>query len=63
MEAIMKKIIGMFNVSSTDFDYFNKQFNKNVLILQTDGQEVEVQYSTNIEHCEIVYSALILGRK
>jgi hypothetical protein len=60
----MKRIIGLFNLSSTDFNEFNRQIENNINILQGDNQEVEVQYSTNVfENGQIVYSALILGRK
>lgn len=59
----MKRIIGTFHLSNTNSNIFNTQLNQNIKTLQKDNQEVEVQYSTNIINGQIVYSALILGRK
>lgn len=59
----MKKIKGYFNISNTNYDMFNKDFENAINELQNDGQEVEVQYQTNaFSNEQIAYSALILGR-
>lgn len=58
------KIIGTFNLSSTDAEAFMNQLSEDINKLQDDGQEVEVQYSVNsFPNGQIVYSALLLGRK
>lgn len=59
----MKKIIGMFHMNNNDSQEFMIDVKKSILALQADDQEVEIQYSTNLEHTQLVYSALILGRK
>lgn len=59
----MKKIKGFQNISSTDYNTFNDEFVKGLEKLQSDSQEVEVQYKVNnLENGQLVYSALLLGR-
>lgn len=58
------KIVGIYNVSTTDGDEFIKSVSKNINLLQDDGQTVDAQYSTNsLGNGQLAYSALILGRK
>lgn len=60
----MKNILAYFNVSNTNTDDFHKNLEGAINKLQEDGQEVEVQYKVNtFENGQILYSALILGRK
>ena len=60
----MKKIKGVFHVSNTEFEDFNRDLKKSINDLQADNQEVEIQYGTNIHNSsgEILFSALVLGR-
>ena len=55
------KIISYFNISSTDSSVFDENLRKVISRLQNDGQEVEIQYAVN--SLNLVYSALIIGRK
>lgn len=60
------KIKGIANISSSNAEQFYNSLKEYIDNYQNDGQEVEVQYSTNVNECingGIVYSALILGRK
>lgn len=58
------KIVGMFNPCSTDNNTFVGMVNESINKLQDDGQEVDIQYSTiSLGGANILYSALILGRK
>lgn len=60
----MSNIIGFFHVNSTDVDYFNESLHENISKLQNDGQEIEIQYTTNVlPNGQLVYNALMLGRK
>ena len=60
----MKQIFGFFNVGSDREDEFSDRVLKAIDDLQDDGQEVEVQYTTNVlPNGRIHYSALITGRK
>ncbi len=60
----MNKIIGMFNISNTDSSKFVKEFINTINVLQEDNQEIEIQYKVNsFSNGQLVYSALILGRK
>lgn len=64
----MKQIAGRAVVSSNDSDVFRKQMDEWIIKLQSDGQEVEIQFSTdvidnNINNKSICYSALVIGRK
>lgn len=57
-------IYGIFNISCTDNTKFMKSLSERIIELQNDGQTVEVQYKVNRkQYGELVYSALILGRK
>lgn len=60
----MKKIKGVFHVSNTEFEDFNRDLKKAINDLQADNQEVEIQYGTNIHDSDgqILFSALLLGR-
>ena len=58
------KIVGMFNPCSTDNETFVEMVQTAINKLQEDGQEIEIQYSTiGLGGANILYSALILGRK
>ena len=58
------KIVGMFNPCSTDNKTFVEMVQTAINKLQEDGQEIEIQYSTiGLGGANILYSALILGRK
>lgn len=58
------EITGLFTVSNTDFINFNKDVSDAINKLQDDKQIVEVQFNTNIlSNNQLVYSALIIGRK
>ena len=58
------KIVGMFNPCSTDNKTFVETVHTTINKLQEDGQEIEIQYSTiGLGGANILYSALILGRK
>lgn len=60
------QIIGMAHVVSTDEYNFYKMLTEKVVEFQGDGQEIEIQYSSNISknhESNALYSALILGRK
>lgn len=60
----MKKIINICNLNHTDANQFIQELDSTVRRLQIDGQEVEIQYSTDALHTgQIVLSALVLGRK
>jgi hypothetical protein len=63
----MKKIIDCLHVSTNDIDGFYKLFKTYLKQLQNDGQEVEVQYNTQIipsnSENPILHSALLIGRK
>ena len=60
----MKQIDGFFHVSDSNFDRFNKNILDDIRKLQSNNQEVEVQYKTTTNSLgEVVYSALLLGRK
>lgn len=57
-------IVGIYNPSSTDNKAFLEMVIEDINKLQEDGQEVEIQYSTIWLGGEnILYSALIIGRK
>lgn len=58
------KICGMFNLCYTDNKKFVEQVQETINRLQKDGQEVEVQYKPiDLGYGNVLYSALILGRK
>lgn len=60
------KIEGVYNVSNNNSDLFYEQLINIINKLQKEGQEVEIQYSTNVNENitgGIVYSALVIGRK
>lgn len=58
------KILGIFNVSNTNYMKFVDDITLNINKLQDDDQIVEVQYQVNsFPNGQIVYSALILGRR
>ena len=58
------KVYGMFNPCYTDNKKFVEQVQTTINRLQEDGQEVEVQYKPiDLGHGNVLYSALILGRK
>lgn len=58
------KIVGIFNPCSTDYKTFLISVIEDINKLQEDGQEVEVQYSTtSLGGDNVLYSALIIGRK
>lgn len=58
------KIYGMFNPCYTDNKKFVEQVQETINRLQEDGQEVEVQYKPiDLGYGNVLYSALILGRK
>ena len=58
------KIEELFNLSSYDSNAFANQLAEDIKKMQNDGQEVEVQYKVNSHpNGEIIYSALLLGRK
>jgi hypothetical protein len=61
----MKEIKGMFNISNSDPRVFYNDTLDAINKLQADGQEVEVQYTTNItaNGVTLVYNALVIGRK
>ena len=60
----MRKIFGFYNVGSDKDDVFNEKVLEVIRELQEEGQEVEVQYTTNVlPNGRIHYSALIIGRK
>lgn len=60
----MIKVRGMFNPCSTDNKTFLEYLQVAINKLQEDGQEIEVQYKPiNIGNGEILYSAMVLGRK
>lgn len=57
-------IVGIYNPCSTDNKVFLEMVIEDINKLEEDGQEVEIQYSTIWLGGEnILYSALILGRK
>lgn len=61
--TMSKQIKGVFNASGTDYKKFYEELVKDISELQINGQEVEVQYETNIcNDGKLVHSALILGR-
>lgn len=61
----MNKIKGIFHITLISPEKFKEELNKVVNMLQEDGQQVQVQYSSNygqdIEG-KMVYSALVIGR-
>lgn len=58
------QILGMFNVSNTDNEKFDNDVQRHINTLQDDEQIVEIQYQVNsFPNGQIVYSALILGRR
>ena len=58
------RIKGVYNISNTDAENFNRDLNNAILILQKDNQEVDVQYHVNsFPNGQIVYSALVIGRE
>lgn len=62
----MKKIIGVASPSSNNHEKFINLVSDWVNSFQKDGQEVEIQFSTNPINDKtnpVVYSALIVGRK
>lgn len=57
-------LAGYFHISNTDNDAFNEAFEKAVNKLQSDGQDVEIQYRVNtFDNGQVLYSVLIIGRK
>ncbi|WP_346961296.1 hypothetical protein [Clostridium sp.] len=54
----------IYTIKTEDSCIFGKDLEEAIQILQNDGQEVEVQYKVNnFNNGQLVYSALILGRK
>lgn len=57
-------IIGIYNVTDTDDKNFFNHLQEAITDLQNDGQKVEVQYKIGtFPNGQIIYSALVLGRK
>lgn len=65
-------IDGIFLISNSELKKFYDDLSEKIKVLQDDGQEVEIQYSTdkvqesdgrNVMIISICHSALVLGRK
>lgn len=53
-----------FNITNTDHAEFNKNLDEAINKLQSDNQRIEIQYTVNsFPNGQLVYSALVLGRK
>lgn len=62
----MNDIIRIHNTSNTNHVQFVDDLNESVVEMQKNGLVVEVQYQVNVigtGHSQLVYSALVLGRK
>lgn len=57
------KIYGIYHVNSSDSSTFYETVSSDIHKLQSDGQEVEVQYQVSNNEYFVVYNALIIGRK
>lgn len=60
------KIVGVSTIVDADLKKFNEKLAKIIDSFQNENQEVEVQFSSDIDSGikgTIAYSALILGRK
>ena len=58
------RIVGLFHITQTNAKNFYEEVNKTVKQLQYDGQEIEIQYQPcSLVNGEVVFTALIIGRK